>query len=332
MALKPAADFVPAAFETLGTESASLLFIDLKKDWIPVETLDAVKLELKAASGVKNTFKVERAANGKINGSIESRLPAVTDAKLEPLLSFDTKRKVKVSVAQANKLLPGLKVTAALEAQLAEQKEDVKLTFDYKRANVAAAVQFTLPVVGFVPAVGQTASTKNSLVLGCARDGHEVTLGAELDYSLAKSFIKAINVFFQYKNAVAAGWTLGAYMRQANSETQVEAGKSVVKKSKHVCGLLVHQQFAKFLGTNTEVAAQLEYNLTKEKDSTAVAVAAAWDVAANSRVHVKINTANQVNAIFAQKLTDASTLRFGADFSGETASVTKGFLELSFAN
>ena len=49
-------DFVPSAFEALGTEPAAILFVDLKKDWIPVANLDAIKYELKAASGVVRLY------------------------------------------------------------------------------------------------------------------------------------------------------------------------------------------------------------------------------------------------------------------------------------
>lgn len=45
-------DFIPQPFEAIGTEPAALLFVDLKKDWIAVVNADAVKYELKAASGV----------------------------------------------------------------------------------------------------------------------------------------------------------------------------------------------------------------------------------------------------------------------------------------
>lgn len=48
-------DFVPQPFEALSNDPAALLFIDLKKDWIPVANVDAVKYELKAASGVVRT-------------------------------------------------------------------------------------------------------------------------------------------------------------------------------------------------------------------------------------------------------------------------------------
>jgi hypothetical protein len=45
-------DFVPVAFDLIGSEAGALLFVDLKKDWAPVVNSDAIKYELKAASGV----------------------------------------------------------------------------------------------------------------------------------------------------------------------------------------------------------------------------------------------------------------------------------------
>jgi len=325
-------DFIPQAFEALGTEPAALLFVDLKKDWIAVANLDAIKYELKAASGVKNTIKIERAADGKVSGSFESRLPPATNAALETTVTADTKRKVKVAVAQSNKLVAGLKVTGTVEAELEKKTQVLKVAFDYKRANVATAVNVHLPIEGYVPSVTGNASTKNSVVFGAAKDNHEVSLGVEVDYLLAKAYIKAINVSAVYRNTLPGGWQLQAYSRQTNTEDTTDPAKAVIKKDKHNCGLFVYQKFAKLIGNNAEVAAQLDYNLTKKSDNTVLGVATAFDVAPDARLHLKVNTLNQINLVFAHKANDATTIRAGLDVSGDSASVTKGFLEVSLSS
>jgi hypothetical protein len=323
-------DFVPVAFDLIGSEAGALLFVDLKKDWAPVVNSDAIKYELKAASGVKNTVKIERAADGKVSGSFESRLPPTTNAALETTITADTKRKVKVAVAQANKLVPGLKTTVTVEALLEKQTQDLKVAFDYKRANLATSVLVTLPVTGYVPSVGATGSTKNSVVFGTAKDNHEVSVGVEVDYHLAKAFIKAINVHALYRNTLPNGWQLSAYSRQGNVEDKTDPSKAAIKKEKHNCGLFIHHRLPKLIGTNAEVAAQLDYDLIKK--NTALGVATAFDVAADARLHLKVNTANQLNLVFQHKANDATTIRAGLDVSGDSASVTKGFLEVSLSS
>jgi len=324
-------DFVPQPFEALSTDPAALLFIDLKKDWIPVANVDAVKYELKAASGVKNTIKVERAGDGKVSGSFESRLPPCTDAALETTLTADTKRKVKVAVAQSNKIVSGLKTTATVEAELEKHTQVLKVAFDYKRANVATNVSVNLPIVGYIPSVTGTASTKNSVVFGASKDSHEVSAGAEVDYLLAKSYIKSVNVALVYRNTAPGGWQLQAYSRQANTEDTTDPAKAVIKKDKHNCGLFVHQKFAKLIGNNAEVAAQLDYNLIKKSDNTVLAVATAFDVAPDARLHLKVNTLNQVNLVFSNKVNDSTTIRAGLEIAGGDNSA-KGFLEVSLSS
>lgn len=323
-------DFVPVGFEAIGTEPAALLFVDLKKDWAPVVNSDAIKYELKAANGVKNTIKIERGGDGKVSGSYESRLPACTSAALETTFTADTKRKVKVAVAQSNKLVSGLKTTVTVEALLEKHTQDFKLAFDYKRANVATNVQVTLPVDGYVPGVGESGSTKNSVVIGAAKDNHELSVGVEADYSLAKAFIKALNVHALYRNVAPAGFQIVAYSRQVYSEDKTDVNKPTIKKDKHNCGLFVHQKFAKLIGNNAEVAAQLDYDL--KKASTALAVGTAFDVAPDARLQLKVNTAQQLNLVFQHKANDATTIRAGLDVSGDSATVTKGFLEISLSS
>lgn len=239
---------------------------------------------------------------------------------------------MKVAVAQSNKLVNGLKTTATLEAELEKKTQVLKVAFDYKRANVATNVSVHLPIDGYVPTVSGNASTKNSVVFGAAKDNHEVSLGTEVDYLLAKSYIKAVNVAFVYKNTAPGGWQLSAYSRQTNAEDTTDPAKAVIKKDKHNCGLFVYQRFAKLIGNNAEVAAQLDYNLTKKSDNTVLSVATAFDVAADARLQLKVNTLNQVNVVFANKVNDATTIRAGLDISGDNASVTKGFLELSLSS
>lgn len=64
-------DFIPQPFEAIGTEPAALLFVDLKKDWIAVVNADAVKYELKAASGV---VRISFASDATV-GSDQPRTP-----------------------------------------------------------------------------------------------------------------------------------------------------------------------------------------------------------------------------------------------------------------
>jgi len=325
-------DFVPVPFDELGKDAATLLNIDLKKDWIPVASNDTVKWDLKSINGVKTLTKVERQPDGKVSGQIELRLPTTKGLSLEPTFYVDTKKKVKFGASQSNKLVYGLKVTTTVEALLEKKTADLKLAFDYKRANFAYNAQFTLPLAAnYVPSLSGEASVKTAAVFGYAVNANEVSAGAEVEYLLAKQYLKAVNAFAAFTNVLSAPstWTVGAYHRM--NFTLDSATKAQVV-DKRIAGLLVSQKFPRFFGPSGAVAAQLEYDLKKEKDNVTLAVGTAWDAVAGGRVHLKLNTQNQVQASFSQKLADNANLRVGAELSGDTASVTKSFIELSFTD
>jgi len=243
----------------------------------------------------------------------------------------DTKRKVKIAFAQNGRLFPGLKITAAVEALLDKKTEDLKLDFDYKRPGLVFVSKLTLPIVKYVPGFGApSAAVKNSLVLGFEKDlVHQASIGGEADYSLADGFIKTFNLFLQYRNVSkpANAFTVGAYSRQAYSQNE-----KMVKQTKNHVGLLLHSRFSRFLGPNAEVSTQFDYDLNKAQDSVTLSVGSAWEVSNGGRVGVLLNTRNQLQTTFSQKVADNVSLKLGAEISGEAAAITRGFFEVNFTD
>ncbi len=115
----------------------------------------------------KFTGKVTREDASKYSGQIELKFPKQKEWGTEGTVSFDTKGKSKLAVSQADRLAPGLKLTAALEYVAGETpKRELHLTGEYKREHLHTSTKALVPVGGSGAPNFSAATVESSVVLG----------------------------------------------------------------------------------------------------------------------------------------------------------------------
>jgi len=302
----------PGSFADLGKEAKEDLF--KSKDF---NTKDQLSFTTTSTSGVKAISKLTREDGGKVTGQLEFKFPKHKTSGVEGSATFDNKGKTKLSIASADKFVPGLKTTLAAEIVQSDQsaKRDLILTTEYKREHLHETLKVTVPVTPSGPNFGATSVNAQTVV---GLEGRGLALGVEADYSVGESSLKALNVNAQYKQG---NFTLNGFSRQ-----------TLGSKPGHVCGATYYMKVPNSVFSGTEVAGELEYDTLKSTDNVTVSLASGFDINDTTRFNVKADSRGRSMGIFTHNVNKNFKVRVGGEIQAETLVFSKSFVEVSFTD
>jgi len=305
----------PGPFSDLGKAAKEALFKDkLLKDF---NTKDQVNFANTSSTGVKLSGKVTREDASKYSGQIELKFPKQKEWGTEGGVTFDTKGKTKLSISQADRVAPGLKLAAALEYVHGEvPKEDVHLSGEYKREHLNTSTKVIVPVSKSGPNFAD-ATVESNAVVGLEDKG--VAAGVEAKYSSSSKKLKSLYVQLQYQ---LGNFTLLGY---SNDIRVPDKGAAT-----HNCGVMYHLKLEKSVLQKVELAAEVEYDVLSVADNVTVSLGFGWNPAENVRVNAKADSRGSATVIASHTINANTKLRGGVELAYDNLSLKKNFLELSF--
>jgi len=305
----------PGPFSDLGKAAKEALFKEkLLRDF---NTKDQVNFANTSSTGVKFSGKVTREDASKYSGQIEIKFPKEKEWGTEGGVTFDTKGKTKVSVAQSDRVAPGLKLSAAVEYVHSDApKRDLHLHGEYKREHLTTSTKAIVPVSKSGPAFAE-ATVESNVVLGLEDKG--VAVGVEAKYHAGSNKLKSLFVQTQYQRG---NFTILGY---SNDIRVPDKGNAT-----HSCGVMYHLKLDKAVLKAAEVAAEVEYDVLSQADNVTVSLGFGWNPADNVRIQAKADSRGAATVIGTHTLNANTKIRGGVELSYDNLSLKKNFLELSF--
>jgi len=305
----------PGSFSDLGKAAKEALFKEkLLKDF---NTKDQINFSNTSTAGVKFAGKVTREEVGKFTGQVELKFPKHKTYGTEGGVTFDTKGKSKLTVSQSDRLVPGLKLSGAVEHVRGGDsvKRDVHLQGEYKREHVNTSFKAIVPVTPSGFSVADT-SLEHQVVVGL--EEHGLALGVETKYSLGSKQLKSLYVQAQWQrgNGVLLGYS--------NEIRVPDKGEP-----SHVCGVMYYLRPTLSALQAVEVAGEVEYNVLSKSDNVTVGLGFGWNPAENVRVQTKFDSRGNGVLVGTHALNANTKVRAGLELGYDTLSLKKNFLELS---
>jgi len=298
----------PGTFADLGKEARETLLRG--KDFSTKNTVDLVTT---SSNGVKVTAKLSREDSGSLLGSLEAKFPKANG--VEGSLTLDSANKAKGSISVADKLFSGLKATLGGELDISKSDQLVKAGIEYKRPRLTHAFTFHIPVKREIKdPLADTPFVNASLVLGYEEYG--LAGGAEVDYVLDTNSLKTENATLVWRNGDFVG-------------TGFYKGKAGKKPSQSV-GANFYSKLHKSNWENTEVAAEIAYDLKADKEPVTVTGGIGFDAYKDSRINATLDNKGKLIATLTHRLNPVTKLKLGAEATPLLDAPTRFFFGLSF--